>query len=191
MGTKFRTEGGGRVYAFEPQRLLCSYLRRSILENRLSDYVAVEEFAVGAHDGIVDLSGATSDRSTFAITSLPATGGQISEERDVPVKALDGLDRDWGEIGMIKIDVEGAEPMFLEGARERIHRHKPSIVSEVSDRMTMRTSSVRAIDYIRDIANLGYEVRSLRAGGRLGAPKDLGELALRDVQNLVFWPIGR
>jgi hypothetical protein len=70
--------------------------------------------------------------------------------------AVDTVD-DWvdreglGRVAFIKIDVEGFEPLVVEGARRVIDRDRPSLLMEIEDRHLVR--------YDRDAAGFLAEIR--------------------------------
>jgi FkbM family methyltransferase len=64
--------------------------------------------------------------------TLEATDLPVARSIDVPVRRLDDLDL--GQIGFIKIDVEGHEMAVLAGATATIRRDRPTLLVEAEDR---------------------------------------------------------
>jgi len=124
--------GASRVLCFEPNpnnisRLeeLCSLnpsLPFEILPFALSDTNGTAEFSVMPEDTMGKLSD-----SSFQIDELD------QQRFEVDVRTLDTicLDHDIGEIGMIKIDVEGAEGMVLQGAERVLREIRPILIIEI------------------------------------------------------------
>ena len=110
--------GEGRVHAFEPNPANAEFLRRHVRINRLSN-VHVEQAAVSDTAGT-----ARFDFGTGSGTGRLADAGAL-EVRTVR------LDDHCAQHGLapaaLKIDVEGAELVVLEGARETLARHRPVI----------------------------------------------------------------
>ena len=133
----------GRVFAFEPQRLvyqtLCGNLALNSIEN-----VFAYEMALG------DVAGRMSMEAPVTSTGVNVGGGRLVEEASdgVPVRTLDsfGLER----LDFLKADVEGFEGRLLSGAVETIGRCRPLLYVE-NDRGDRDV----LIGRIRD---LGYEV---------------------------------
>jgi FkbM family methyltransferase len=105
----------GRVIAFEPSPRELSFLLRHVAMNHL-DNVTVITAAVSAHTGIAAFStdrGATmnalADRGSMMVGTIALDSAAL------PPPAL------------IKMDVEGAESMVLEGARETLRRARPVV----------------------------------------------------------------
>jgi FkbM family methyltransferase len=105
----------GRVIAFEPSPRELSFLLRHVAMNHLEN-VTVIAAAVSAHAGIASFSndrGATmnalGDRGSLMVSTIAL------DSADLPPPSL------------IKIDVEGAEAMVLEGARDTLRRARPVV----------------------------------------------------------------
>jgi FkbM family methyltransferase len=125
----------GRVFAFEPDVDLAANLLRSLRLNRNKDFhvsvlcVAVSNVDATAHFQISKFS--------RAMSKLEAAGKWndkkvISEERrSVVTMRIDSLAETLTAPTVIKIDVEGAEAMVLEGGEATIAKYRPTILVEV------------------------------------------------------------
>lgn len=144
-----------KVYAFEPNPKLYRLLKRIEGGN-----VAVAPVAL-------------SDASGQAVFRLPRRRGRYSnqagtlrtvnleedfEEFTVDTRRLDDLAL--GDIGFIKIDVEGFEQQVLDGARQTIARDRPVLLIELEERFTGQPieSSVARVE------SMGYRGMFLRRG---------------------------
>jgi FkbM family methyltransferase len=117
-----------RVYAFEPLPSNLRRIRRNIEINGLRN-VSVVEKAVGDREATATLYVPESDNSGLA--SLTYMAGAKSLE--VPVTTLDRFVRqkNLARVDLIKIDIEGAEVMAFEGARELLSRpDAPDVIFE-------------------------------------------------------------
>jgi FkbM family methyltransferase len=102
----------GYVHAFEPDPFICTWLRRNLALNNLSN-VSVHEACVGRSNGIVRfLPGHKKNRGMGRMARMEATGIDRDcicmdkfIEKGFPVPCL------------IKMDIEGAEWLALQGAR--------------------------------------------------------------------------
>jgi FkbM family methyltransferase len=120
-----RAGPSGRVYAFEPLARNLHYLHCHVAMNRLRN-CAVMEAVVSDAEGT----------QRFAAASWEHAMGRLSTdgELEVPSVTLDNCI--YGEKALrppdvIKIDVEGAEILVLQGASRALTEHRPSLFVEV------------------------------------------------------------
>ncbi len=126
----------GRVLAVEADDWLAALVRRSAATAGPS-YAPVDVLAAAVADrpGIAELCIAERGRAGNYLQSLPGstqTGGQ-RETRKVVTVTLDGL-LDWFPApGLVKIDVEGAEDLCLQGAERLLSMVRPVLLLEVTE----------------------------------------------------------
>lgn len=160
----------GRVYAFEPVETNADLLERSILENKFGDRVEFHRAAVGAAMGSATL--------TFPRETLNTGGAYVLGEgtsplpdhstRVVDVVALDQL-RMRRPVRLIKMDVEGAEPLVLRGASALLTEDRPIVLSELHPTQLARASKSTAASFLEDARRLGYRAHFLE-GSCVGRP---------------------
>ncbi|HEX3952311.1 MAG TPA: FkbM family methyltransferase, partial [Stellaceae bacterium] len=163
----------GVVYSFEPRPDTCSYLRRSISENKFAQ-VHIRQMALADKPGTLPVAtyiSAQSPGGTWLLTSEALqTAFQAGFQRfDVEVARLDDLPIE--RCDLLKIDIEGAEYLALQGARQTLARFKPIIISEINPVALPSVSEISVADYLRFIGDLGYEAYQITAAGpgeRLG-----------------------
>ena len=180
----------GQVYAFEPRPNTCERLQLSILENQYKN-VEVRQAALGAAPGRMKIGTVISAHNpggTWSLTTdvLVASLNAGCESFEVDVIRLDdiGLTR----CDLIKIDIEGAEPLALAGAIETIKRLRPIILSEINPQPLRQVSSASAREYVEFVEGLGYQTHALTAVGP-GAKLDTGFTdTLTDLVNVAFLP---
>ncbi|HEY1412307.1 MAG TPA: FkbM family methyltransferase, partial [Rhodopila sp.] len=131
------------VYAFEPYPPNFELLQMNIAANGLDGQVVPACCAVGEDDGMGSVHPGPAEN--LGVTRIAFGGG------DVPVHTLDSLKLQ-GPIGLMKIDVEGAEAAVLRGASRMIGDWSPDIVVEAGDADAFR--SVAAT-----LWNFGYTPR--------------------------------
>jgi len=121
------------VVAYEPMPSLAKALRQkfprgvTVRPIALSDTIGSIELRMPVVDGVV--VGGCSTVSSDASATYPAYEGI-----DVPMERLDNAYS--GNVGFIKIDVEGHEQAVLDGAVETIKRCQPRLLVEVDDRLS-------------------------------------------------------
>ncbi|UFN50973.1 FkbM family methyltransferase [Roseomonas sp. OT10] len=155
----------GRVHAFEPRADLAGRLRQSIADNGFEDRCRVEMIALGAEEGAIDLAWVPDERNpghSFIVPrSMPE--GAVSLGR-VPVRPLDALGLD-GPVRLIKIDVEGAEPLVLRGAQGLIARDRPILLIELFPYWLGRVSGTTADALLTQLRGWGYRIFHLGQSG--------------------------
>ncbi|MEX2628218.1 MAG: FkbM family methyltransferase, partial [Ilumatobacteraceae bacterium] len=151
----------GRVIAVEANPENARLLALSVAENGF-EHVDVWPFALGAHLGHVHFGVHIGSNGGFAPDDREAmASGRGTVAPVVPLDAL-GLER----VDVMKIDVEGAEPIVLEGALATIERCRPAVVMELSCEMTRRVGGIEPDDHLRRLTDRGYRLHLIdRAGG--------------------------
>jgi FkbM family methyltransferase len=167
----------GHTHAFEAVKTLADELRW-----KFGPSVTVHNLAVSSHSGhgslkipVLDGRGLTG-LSTLSPTAL-AEGAEV-EVQDVDLCRLDDIPL--GEVGFIKIDVEGHEGAVLEGATATIERCRPNILVEAEERHSHGT-----------IAAIGAFFASRRYGGVFVLHDELRpfhDFDLATMQNLRDFP---
>ena len=158
----------GRVVALEPNsencRLLLSSLRRSGLGN-----VQVLPVAADVEKGWAYYS-----------THVGSNGGLI-DDGDlltrpgvvVPTFRLDDLVA--GPVGLVKMDVEGAEGRVVRGATRLIEHERPIVTTELKEEMLTRVSNSTLGEYLSYFEGLGYTAALLEK--ETGAVKPYASVA--------------
>jgi len=142
----------GRVVAFEPQERLASYLRSVCAALRLNN-VSVESKAVHAQSGTLALHVPGTGDSPDASLSARVSAREHCRSTSVPVVALDEYFKPDVRIGILKIDVEGAERGVFEGATRILTLQSPLLVFECENR---HLDSGSVLDVFRFLNDLGY-----------------------------------
>lgn len=155
----------GHVHAFEPRAETTRLLERSILENSFETRITLHKIALGDRDASAELLGCETSTNLGGFRLARDDGdvfdGMTSET--VPMVTLDSLSID-GPIRLIKIDVEGAEPLVLNGARKLLARDRPLILSEVFGPGLRQVANMDVAGYTDLIADLGYRIHALDDG---------------------------
>ena len=183
--THFLAPRAGHVFAFEPNPEPLRILPHVVAAN-----VTVLPIAISDRNGTADLR---ISRSTSGWTSNGATleaSARTPFELTVDVRRIDDLDV--GDVGFIKVDVEGHEQAVLAGARETIARCRPVVMLEI-ERSHLGDA---AADNLKRLSDLGYRTYALLDGALASADRFSFEahqdMAKRGtpayVQNFFFLP---
>ncbi len=140
------------VHSFEPQPQLAGRLR-----DWAPDHVSVHEAAVGEVAGSATL---------FRPDPLPGTDGLATLREGVggdrvAVRVVRLDDEDLGDVGFMKIDVEGFELPALRGAERTLERCRPRLMLEIEQRHLDRPIE----DVFTWLAERDYAGWFLRADG--------------------------
>jgi len=162
-------KGQGSVVAFEPSTSIHEQLRANVELNGLTN-VTLERVALSNQNGVAVLSGISQENAgTGTILASTKVGEKVSVACFDDYHASHSL----GRIQVMKIDVEGAEMMVLEGAKDALRTGQiENIVVEVSDERLRSTgsSSAALAEMLREF---GY--RLFRATNTGLEPVDHGE----------------
>ncbi|WP_436346445.1 FkbM family methyltransferase [Natronorubrum sp. FCH18a] len=142
-----------RVVALEPSPTTVERLARNVRVNDLEDQIDMVACGVGDESGERPFYVSTyPELSAFDRASATRWAATVADVRSVPIRRLDDLvcagpdDRppstdlvvgdlavDLPSPDIVKIDVEGAAPAVLSGARATLERHRPIVLLEVHD----------------------------------------------------------
>ena len=164
----------GRVVAFEPSPVFYEVLKANLAMNSFLDVVAVPM-------AIADFCG-------YADFYCDIVGGGSSLFRQlngsslirVQVTTLDVFFRKlgWPKVDLIKMDIEGAEPSALRGAKELIGRNTPLHLILEFNPVALEAAKVSPVHMVSLIQDLGFQqIRVLE--------RDLCTLSVANVEHLV------
>ena len=155
----------GKVLAFEPVAATCAQLRAN-LELNAAGNVAVHELALSDRDGRVAIyEGHGRNRGLSSMRPIE----EASALRAVPAAALDSLDAGDARISLIKIDVEGAEQLVLEGMLRTLEKHRPHLIVEITHRF-LAAFGHSADSLCRLLRPLGYDAYEITDAGPAALP---------------------
>lgn len=175
---------GGRVFAFEPAPHNYALLRKNVELNGCTNIVCIPK-AVSDRSGTVRLFLSSQGNDRHSIFENPRSIVHESS-REVPAVSLDQFlaDEGWPRVALVKMDVEGAEPLALEGMQETIRRSPGlKLVAECAPE-ALRSAGRDPVDFLRRLVGLGFAVNSIEEGGLLKrwVAADLAHLAARAEQ---------
>jgi FkbM family methyltransferase len=148
-----RVGAGGRVVAVEANPENARLIAHTIAINSLEN-IELVPVALAASRGYVNFG-----------THVGSNGGILPDDEQtaasgrgtiVPTVALDDLDLD--SVSVVKIDVEGAEGIVIDGATATIERNRPTFVMEFSQEMTARVSARSPEEHLQRFVDWGYSI---------------------------------
>lgn len=159
----------GKVYAFEPQRIVYYQLCANIIANGFDNIIAINK-ALSNKNGITHI-----EKQNFYLDGLLNIGDtHISNEGElVDEIKLDDLKYD--NVSLIKIDVQGYEPFVIEGAIDTIWRNNPVILIEIEEDQLKRFNKSTS-DVISFFKSISYDVRRIHGIDYIATPKNNSSL---------------
>jgi FkbM family methyltransferase len=150
----------GQVVAFEPVSSTCASLRNNLLINGAAN-VVVYEIALSNSNGMVTIhEGPARNKGNSSIRLISDASGQ----QTVPMAAFDTLDVSRGPVRLIKIDVEGAEQLVVEGMMECLRRNRPHLVLEVTPQF-LRAFGHSEVSLCKKLKDIGYRMYDITDQG--------------------------
>ncbi len=144
------------IVAFEPHPRLNALLAANVAANGFA-HVTAEPIALSDHEGVMPFFLNQSDMSSSLERNFDSNhAGVVS----VAVSSLDAYLAQRGGVPdrfLMKVDVEGHEPAFFEGAEETLRRHHPDIIAEAARPYPAKTIAL--------LERCGYRFRQITDEG--------------------------
>jgi FkbM family methyltransferase len=150
-----RFNSNATIWAFEPQKKLFDILNKNVSINKLKN-INTFDFGVGHKEMNCTMS--SLDKVYDEIKNGHNKGGLGIGHggESIVIKTLDSLELPG--LDFMKIDVEGAESLVLQGAEQTIRKYKPTILFEHNyqfiDPKSVDLDHVYSPFYV--LANMGY-----------------------------------
>ncbi len=151
----------GKVFSFEPQRIIFQQLCANIFLNGLDNVYPVQA-AIGNQSGVIQVEKPDySKQGEVNFGDVHVGTGASDKVENVRLLRLDDLV--FQNVSIVKIDVQGFEPNVIEGATETIKKHRPYIFIEIEDEQ-LEKYGFKESDVIKKIENLGYVIKRFAVG---------------------------
>lgn len=153
--------GDRKLLAVEPSAATADRLRRNVARNGVDGCVIVFHGAAADKAGTLTLRTITGKEEYSSLGNLvhPSILNEAESLETVSARTIDDLVMEHKlEPGFIKVDVEGAERLVFEGAKNTLKTFKPTILSELSDPL-LKSNGSSSIDVIAFLKSHGYDVR--------------------------------
>jgi FkbM family methyltransferase len=128
---------GSRVIAFEPFPRNVEWMRQNLLVNQIEEQVTVVNCGLSSAPGDATLLLREDFETGAAIGNASVAEPGNNERFERVTIQLNTLDALWPSFGsprldIVKIDIEGHEDRFLEGAKQTLFANRPAIIMEVN-----------------------------------------------------------
>jgi FkbM family methyltransferase len=157
----------GRVFAFEPIPELARRLRAHVRANRLGSLVRVERLALGDRSGAADMVLAEAWAVNHGTATLVGDGRTYAvESRVVEIEPIDHFvsERRIEHIDLMKIDIQGAEPLLLAGGPRTFGDVGPDLLMEVAPE-ELHGLGCTSRDLLSAVEAYGYSVFEIGTHG--------------------------
>jgi FkbM family methyltransferase len=136
----------GQVYAFEPLNICFSQLQMNIVANKIRNVIAYK-FAVTDKSGY-PMAMSSLEENVYGDGKINIGNSALGSGGDVCF-SLRIDDLDLPRIDLIKMDIQGAEYLALQGMQELIKRDRPYFFVEIEEPHLLRfgTSSKQVIEH--------------------------------------------
>ncbi len=182
--------GYSEIHAFEPVPQTFARLKANITNNRLVKNISLNCLAVGSEEGFAEFQ--IFDNSP-AINRLVKSSNhhlKITSTQRVPITTLDQYcsEQEISKIDFLKIDVEGMEPLVIQGAENLlINRCISTILLEICPaNLEVVGNSIQGL--YESFAKVGYLPHRLLESGEFGELLKLEDLQSMTLANVVVIP---
>jgi FkbM family methyltransferase len=183
MAARLHELGGGAIYAFEPQPDIFENLIRSIVDSGFGGIVRAHDFAITDKAQIINMRRSETNMGGGYIWNA-TDGATFGGLRTMSFDALPPFSK---KVDFVKMDIEGAEPLFVRGGRQFLAHHRPVILSEINHPKLKAVSGVTADDFVAELKALGYGAKFLTPSAeRLDMTAEL--LHSHETINVLFLP---
>ena len=161
------TGDSGSVFCFEPVSDTFAYLKAAIERNGLQHIARLYRMALSDADGdaeVVFERGGTNIGGAHLRFGVTHSDRHLNFEK-VPAFTLDTI-LAGRRIDFIKIDVEGAEPKVLAGAKRTLAACRPTIMIEFNENQLRQVSQSASAELVSFFDAIGYRLSSILGDGR-------------------------
>ena len=159
----------GKVWAFEPVGHFRKRIYRLLELNNLLSQSLVNDYGLSDREQEVDITIAAA-----SATIHPVSSGESSVPTEViRLKRLDDVYSGLGikRCDLIKVDIDGHEPFFIEGARQFLRKYQPVIMIEFAQNH-LYIANRDVLSLRQQLENFGYTLYSERTGKPFSSTSD-------------------
>jgi len=182
------------VFCFEPLSANFARLQENITLNNIASRMKAFEFGLSDKERTVDITLREDFRSGSstgnAAISISPEADQGFERVAIKLRKLDDLiqEIEFGDVRVIKVDIEGHEDFFLAGAQQFIEHQQPVIFCEIN-KPYYRWRKVDIEETFRELIPNSYSVlRINRTRWRSDLEPVQNFDALPEIENIYFCP---
>jgi FkbM family methyltransferase len=179
----------GHVYAFEPEPENYALLKRNVELNGYGNVTCVPK-AVSNRSGVLEFYVSRQGNDRHSLIETPSAQAHASKQ-EVAAITLDefAASMGWPRIDVIKMDIEGAEPLAIAGMSELLRRSEQlSLVIEFAPDI-LRAGGADPAGFLNTLRSLGFTIAPVEADvpaeALQAATLQMAEIERRGAINLV------
>jgi len=182
---------GAQVHAFEPVPETFCRLKNNVKSNGLLHRVQLNCLAVGREAGMVKFHIEEHSAATNRMARPDdVAAGAATSTQLVATVSLDDYCRHQGieRIDLLKLDVEGMEPLALQGARSFLQgRRIAALLVEICP-VNLKGLGLAVNDLCREFEAVGYTPYELEPSGAVGERLSRAALSAMTLENVALLP---
>ncbi|OQA00073.1 MAG: 2-O-methyltransferase NoeI [Bacteroidetes bacterium ADurb.Bin408] len=152
---------GGKIYAFEPVNQTYAKLIKNIELNNFQNIVPVNKAVSNKEDTIEIYVANNKNTGTSSITNHIHFCGEKQKAVAITIDSFVNENK-LPKIDLIKIDVEGAESLVIEGMQESLAKFNPYILIELIDERLKAAGSslIQIYDFLEKIGYKPFQINN-------------------------------
>lgn len=150
-----RVGDDGHVFAFEPEEVNYNFLEKNVRNNSLEHRVNIYKIALSDRSGQQKLYLTENNKGTHSFADNRNTNTSITVE----TKTLDEiLLPHTQQIDIIKMDIEGAEALVIDGMKELINKNPHVKIFTEFYPKAMRRLGKSPLEFLKKLHNFGFKI---------------------------------
>jgi FkbM family methyltransferase len=175
-----RVGASGRVIAFEPDPENYRLLVRNLEVSGLASRVTVHRLGLSDAAGSAPLYQCAENRGGLSLCAenVETSGARLAPV-DVQLAVGDDVLPKRSPISLVKIDVEGAEPLVIKGMERTLADHREAVLAFEFSPRYVESFGVDAETFLGSLCDAGYEISCVDEISKTVSKVDVGELIER------------
>jgi FkbM family methyltransferase len=159
-----KRNGRGKVIAVEANPMIVQYLAASVTDAGLNHITSIKPYAVSNGYGIIQME-AVEEGNIGGLNIRPLCKSDGIKRNIIPTVVLDDILEDLPKLDLVKMDIEGAEPLALEGMKKMLDKFSPKIIMEINSDGLRNVSDKSVMELLYQMKSYGYKSFDIRKNG--------------------------